>query len=156
MSIPVIAKIIRPIIRLSEFLTPVGDLLVRLWVAEIFFSAGLTKIQSWSTTVQLFTYEYSVPFLPPNVAALLGTGAELLFPVLLVLGFGGRLLIFLFFIYNIICVVSYHFLWTPEGSMGLDQHINWGLLLMMLMFHGSGKISLDHWLRKKHGHHLKC
>jgi len=39
--------------------------------------------------------------------------------------------------------------------MGLDQHINWGLLLALLMCHGSGKLSIDYWLRKKHGHTLQ-
>ena len=148
------AKVVRPFIKSMEFLTPFGDLLVRLWIADIFFKAGLTKIQSWDTTVTLFTYEYAVPLLSPEVAAFIGTAAELILPVLLVLGLGGRFCILLFFVYNAVAAISYPFLWTPEGQMGLDQHINWGLLIMMLMFHGSGKISLDYLIRKYHGHHL--
>lgn len=154
MSIKLIARIIRPFLQVFDFLTPLGDLLARLWVAQIFFLAGLTKLQSWSTTLALFEYEYHVPLLSPSVAAVLGTSAELILPVMLILGLGGRLTIFIFFIYNAIAVISYPFLWTQEGIAGLHQHIEWGLLLMLLMFHGSGKLSLDYWLRKRHGHHL--
>ncbi|MCX7121185.1 MAG: DoxX family protein [Gammaproteobacteria bacterium] len=148
------ATLVRPFIRAFNFLSPFGDLLARVWVAQIFFLSGLVKIQSWQTTLMLFEHVYHVPLLSPYFAAVLGTGAELILPVLLVLGLGGRFLILLFFIYNLVAAVSYHFLWTPEGSMGLAQHVNWALLLMLLMFHGSGKISLDYLIHKIHGHHL--
>jgi putative oxidoreductase len=93
--------------------------------------------------------------LSPTFAAILGTGAELILPVLLVLGLGGRLSIAIFFIYNMMAVISYHYLWTPEGAMGLDQHINWGLLLAMMMTRGYSKYSLDYWLSKKYGSLLR-
>lgn len=35
----------RPLLKTFDFLMPVGDLTVRLWVAHIFFKAALTKIQ---------------------------------------------------------------------------------------------------------------
>ncbi len=142
MSARFFAKLAHLFTKTLDFLTPVGDLIVRLWIANIFFKAGLVKIQSWSTTLNLFTYEYKVPLLSPEVAAILGTAAELILPVLLVLGLGGRFFIVVFFVYNVITALSYPFLWTPEGSVGLQEHINWGLLLMMLMLHGSGKITL--------------
>ena len=88
-------------------------------------------------------------------AAVLGTIAELVLPVLLVLRLGGPLMILIFFFYNAIVAISYPFLWTPEGTASLDQHINWALLLAMLMTHGSGKWSLDAWLRRRFGHHLE-
>jgi len=153
--IRLIAKILKPILVMFDFLTPLGDLVARIWVARIFFLAGIAKTMSWGSTVMLFTHEYEVPFLSPDVAAFLGTGAELLLPVLLVLGLGGRLTIFAFFIYNAIAVISYPFLLTADGAAGLYQHINWGLLLMLLMFHGPGKLSLDYWLKKRYGHLTK-
>lgn len=155
MPIRIIAKIIRPFIRSLEFLTPLGDLIVRIWIASIFFKSGLLKLESWNSTVNLFTYVYHVPLLPPYFAAVLGTVAELVLPILLVLGLGGRFCILIFFIYNAVAAISYPFLWTPEGYIGLQQHINWGLLLMMLMLHGPGKWSLDYWIRLRHGHHLQ-
>jgi len=155
MSVKFFAKLIRPLYKTLDFFAPLGYLAARLWVAYIFFAAGLTKIQSWDSTLMLFEHEYKVPFLSPTVAAVLGTGLELLLPLLLVLGLGGRLIIFLLFCYNLVAMISYPFLWTPEGRLGLDQHINWGLLLALLMFHGSGKLSLDYLIRKKYGHHLE-
>ena len=154
MTVRILAMIIHPFVVIMNFLTPIGDLIVRFWVANIFFQAGLLKIQSWETTINLFTYEYHVPLLSPHLAAVLGTGAELVLPILLVLGLGGRFIILIFFIYNLIAVISYPFLWTPEGWIALQQHINWGLLLMMLMLHGSGKLSLDYWLLGKFGSHF--
>lgn len=148
------AKLIRPFFCLLDFLAPVGDLLARAWVAYVFFTSGLVKIQAWQSTLMLFQNEYTVPLLPAKVAAVMGTGAELILPVLLFFGLGGRIMIFIFFVYNLIAMFSYPFLWTPEGALGLDQHITWGLLLALLMFHGPGKLSIDHWIRKVHGHHL--
>lgn len=149
-----IAKIIRPFIALLQFLTPLGDFIARIWVAQIFFTAGLVKVQSWDTTVTLFEYEYNVPILSPYLAAWIGTAAELVLPVLLALGLGGRFWIFALFVFNFVAAASYPFLWTPEGSTGLQQHIGWGVLLLLLMFHGSGKLSLDYWIHKKYGYLL--
>jgi putative oxidoreductase len=133
--------------QLLAFLAPLGDLAARIWVAGIFFKSGWLKVTSWQSTLMLFTHEFNVPFLSPYVAALLGTGLELILPVLLVLGLGGRLSIVIFFFFNVMAVISYPFLMTPDGVQGLVQHINWGLLLALLMFHGSGKLSIDHWLK---------
>lgn len=152
--IHVSAAIIRPFVRLFNALSPIGDFLARLWVAKIFFLSGLVKLQAWQSTIMLFAHVYKVPFIPSYLAAILGTGAELILPVLLVLGLGGRFVILIFFIYNIICMISYPYLWTSNGVAGMDDHINWALLLMLLMFHGSGKLSLDYLIHQIHGHHL--
>lgn len=139
-------------LKILECLKPLGDLAARFWVAKIFFHAGWLKVTSWSSTMMLFSNEFRVPLLSPYWAALLGTTAELVLPVLLVLGLGGRFSIFVFFMYNLIAVISYPFLWTADGGQALAQHINWGLLLALLMFHGSGRWSLDYWIRAKVGH----
>ena len=64
-------------------------LAARLYVAQVFFSAGLTKLRDWDTTLALFADEYHVPLLPPAVAAVAGTAGELVLPLLLALGLGG-------------------------------------------------------------------
>ena len=53
-------ELIRLAIRWLNALAPIGDLLIRLWVANVFWKSGLTKIQSIDTTLTLFRYEYSV------------------------------------------------------------------------------------------------
>ena len=145
-------KILRPIFHWINHFKHVGNLLARLWVADVFLKSGLSKIQDWNTTIVLFKYVYSTPLMSAQFAAYVGTAAEFILPVLLVLGLGGRIAILLFFLYNLMCAISFHFLWTPAGSAGLDDHVMWGLLLMMLMFYGSGKISIDHLLHKRYGH----
>jgi putative oxidoreductase len=120
-------------------LAPVADLAVRLWVAPVFFRAGLVKLQSWQTTLLLFENEYQVPLLSPQAAAWLGTGAELVFPVLLALGLAGRFAAVALFIFNVVAVVSYPAL---QGA-GLEQHYVWGILLLVSATRGPGALSLD-------------
>ncbi|MDQ2695009.1 MAG: DoxX family protein, partial [Pseudomonadota bacterium] len=131
---------IRPVYRFLDFLAPVADLLVRLWVANVFFKAGLTKMQSFDTTVLLFTYEYQVPLLPPAAAAFLGTAAELTLPVFLALGLAGRLSAAALFMFNIVAVISYPAL----NAAGLLDHALWGILLLVTVLHGPGRLSVDY------------
>jgi putative oxidoreductase len=46
-------ELIRFAIRGLNALAPIGDLLIRLWVANVFWKSGLSKIQSVETTLQL-------------------------------------------------------------------------------------------------------
>ena len=139
------AKYARPVIRGFDFLSPLLDLGIRLWVANVFWKSGLTKIASWDNTVLLFENEYQVPLLSPEVAAALGTFTELVFPVLLVLGLGGRFAAFVLFVFNYIAVISY-----PDlNPAGLKDHLYWGILLLVPLFHGPGKISVDHFIKRK-------
>lgn len=140
-------NVINPIIKGLDLLAPLADLGVRLWVANVFWKSGLTKIQSIDSTVLLFEYEYQVPLLSPTVAAYLGTFTELFFPILLVLGLAGRLGAGVLFVFNIIAVLSYPGL----NAAGLEQHQVWGLLLLVTLLHGPGKISIDHFIKRKWG-----
>lgn len=151
MAVTVIRRfVLNPVLKIIDKIGPFGDLLARVWVAKIFFMAGICKLENWNSTIMLFKEVYHVPLLQPELAAYLGTAAELILPVLLVLGLGGRFFIFVFFVYNVICVMSFDFLWTPAGRSGLDDHVNWGLLLLLLMIHGPGKYSLDYLIKKKY------
>jgi putative oxidoreductase len=135
----------RIIVVLETYLAPLLDLTVRIWLARVFFLSGLTKIQSWDSTLSLFENEYSVPFLPPELAAYMGTFTELFFPVLLVLGLGTRFAAGVLFVFNIIAVLSY-----PDlGEVGLKDHQYWGLLLLFPLLHGPGKIAIDHFIRRR-------
>jgi len=138
--------IARGAVRLLELLAPALDLVIRVFVASVFFKAGLTKIVSWDTTLALFENEYMVPLLPPAVAALLGTCVELGAPVLLVLGLGTRLSALVLFVFNIVAVISY-----PEiGEVGLKDHQMWGLLLLVTLLHGPGTLSIDHLVSRRY------
>ncbi len=129
-------------------LTPLVDLLIRYDVASAFFKSGLTKIESWDKTVFLFQEEYHVPLLPPEVAAFFGTFGELVFPPLLLLGLASRFAALSLSFVNIVAVVSYwHVLGKNEAA--LASHFYWGVLLAVTLLHGPGKLSLDHWIRRR-------
>jgi putative oxidoreductase len=138
---PAIARLIAAV----ESLQPLAQLAARLYVAKVFFWSGLTKLRDWETTVALFTDEYHVPLLPPEVAALLGTFGELAFPVLLVLGLAGRFAALGLFVVNAVAVISLQEIAEPA----LMQHVFWGSLLIGLVLWGPGRWSLDHLLFKR-------
>ena len=126
------------------------DLGIRVLVARDFFLSGLTKIRDWDTTLALFQDEYHVPVLPPELAAIGGTFGELFFPVLLVLGLGTRFAAFGMSVVNVMAVVSYwHVLMDLEPALAM--HTTWAILLLVPLFHGPGKLSLDAWIWRRWG-----
>jgi len=134
------------------FLIPLGDLIIRLWVARVFLLAGLSKCQSWTSTLYLFDNEYSVPFLSSTIAAPLAAGVEIIGSICLALGVFGRVPAFMLFIFNFFAVMCYPYLWTAQGYVGFKDHVAWGLMLMVIMLHGPGKLSLDYlfsWILKR-------
>ena len=42
---------------------------LRVAVATVFWNSGMAKLADWNATISLFTDEYRVPVLPPDVAA---------------------------------------------------------------------------------------
>jgi putative oxidoreductase len=130
-------------------LAPIADLAIRIWLFKAFFFSGWLKTKNWQSTLSLFQNEYQVPLFPPEVAAYLGTSLELTLPTFIVLGLFGRLSALGLFVFNIIILFSYPFLWTDDGINGLHQHITWGLLILTIMVHGPGKISIDYLLNRK-------
>lgn len=130
-----------------EKLQPLAQLLARFYVGKVFFLSGLTKIRDWETTIALFQDEYHVPLLPPEAAALMGTTGELLLPVLLVLGLGGRFAAMGLFVLNIVAAISLADI--PEAA--LQQHVFWGSLLAALVLWGPGRWSVDHLLSRRIG-----
>lgn len=134
---------------LPEYLAPVMDLGLRLYLANVFFKSGWTKIQSWDSTLYLFNDVYHVPLLPPDVAATMAASAELGLSVMLVLGLLGRFAASGLFILNIVAVISY----ADLSEAGLNQHLSWGILLGVLLILSRGQWSVDalleKWLRKR-------
>ncbi|WP_430417965.1 DoxX family protein [Methylibium petroleiphilum] len=127
--------------RVLEALQPAAQLAARVYVGAVFFRSGLTKIADWDTTLALFQDEYKVPLLPPHLAAILGTGGELVLPVLLVLGLFGRFGALGLSVMNVVAVLSLE----EIAPAALQQHVFWGSLLAALALWGPGKWSLDAW-----------
>jgi putative oxidoreductase len=124
-----------------DALQPLAQLLARAHVAKAFFLSGLTKLRDWDITLALFEDEYHVPLLPPELAAWMGTGGELVLPLLLLLGLGGRFAALGLSVVNVVAVLSVGDL--PPAAFG--QHLLWGSLLAGLALWGPGRWSVDAW-----------
>ena len=115
-------------------------LVQRLGIAGVFFLSARTKVEGWFTisdsTYELFRYEYALPLVPPELAAVAATVSEHLFSLLLVLGLFTRLsaaallgmtLVIQLFVY-------------PDAW---PTHLTWAGLMLPLIAMGGGKWSLD-------------
>ena len=117
---------------------------LRFAVATVFWNSAMTKLANWETAISLFTEEYKVPLLPPELAAYMAATIELTTPVLLVLGLATRpAALVLLGMTTVIEVFVYPQAWPT--------HIQWAAMLLVLLFRGPGKLSLDHLLRQRLG-----
>ena len=128
-------------------------LLVRVYVGWVFLKSGWLKLQDWDQTLSLFESEYKVPLLAPHVAAYVGTAGELVFSVLVILGFAGRLSAIGLFAVNALAVISYaHVLFQEGSAAGLGQHYLWGFMLLVIVIYGPGALSIDGLLARRSGY----
>lgn len=121
----------------------------RFGIASVFFLSGRTKVEGILTikpsTYDLFASEYALPLVPSEWAARLATGAEHLFPILLVLGLFTRTsALALLGMTTVIEIFVYPDAWPT--------HLSWAGLLLLLVARGGGGWSLDHALRLWRGH----
>lgn len=119
---------------------PLLVLLMRLWMAMVFWNSGLAKITNWSSTILLFKEEYNVPVISPEFAAYMSATVELTCPILLVLGFATRFATIPMLVMTAVIQFTYfHSL----------MHLYWAFLFATILFYGPGKFSIDAWMRKK-------
>ena len=138
--------------KINEWAGSLLGLAIRLFVGWQFFKSGMVKISDWGATLALFQNEYQVPVLPPVLAAFMGAGGELLFPVLLAIGLISRPAALGLFFVNAMAVISYPALFELECPAAINDHFYWGALLLVPIAFGPGKFSLDCWLeRRAHG-----
>ena len=132
----------------SDIMVHGFDLVVRLYLLKVFFQSGLTKIQSWQSTIDLFAYEYSVPLLPPEVAAYMATAGELILPVLILFGLMTRPAAIGLFILNAVAAYAYA-LTDFYNFTGMLDHILWGAMILVYVLYGPSPLSIDNLLSKK-------
>jgi putative oxidoreductase len=122
------------------------QLFARVVIAHVFWASARTKVDGFAIredTYLLFAEEYRVPLLPSDLAAVLATIGEHVFPVLLVIGLAtrfaalaliGMTLVIQFFVYPDA--------WWPVHSL-------WLAILVVILARGPGKLALDHWIARR-------
>lgn len=118
-------------------------LIQRLGIAAIFFYSARTKVDGLFTisdsTYELFRYEYALPLVSPELAAVAATISEHLFSVMLVIGLGTRFAAFALLVMTMVIEVFVY----PDAW---PTHLSWAGLLLPLIAMGGGRISLDRML----------
>lgn len=129
---------------LSRYFSPLVDLAIRLYMANIFFKSGWLKFQNymngdWDSTIFLFTEVHPVPYFTPETAAILGTAGELGLSTLLALGLFGR-----FGAFGLLVMTG-----VIQTVMPTPQvHIIWAIMLATIFARGAGALSVDGFLKR--------
>src|SRR5262252_1935887 len=114
---------------------------LRVAVATVFWNSAMAKLANWDTTIELFTDDYKVPLLPPEIAANLALSIELTTPVLLVLGLLTRAAaLVLLGMTAVIEIFVFPLAWPT--------HIQWAAMLLVLLCRGAGRFSVDEWIAR--------
>lgn len=132
----------------------------RFSIAAVFWKSGQTKIQGFAidlvngeftmgwprlsdSVVDLFRDEYQLPVVLPEIAATMAATAEHLFPIFILLGFATRLSAL-----ALLCMTMVIQLFVYPDAY--PTHGTWAAVLLYLMIHGPGKLSLDHWIARRY------
>ncbi|MDF1719215.1 MAG: FAD-dependent oxidoreductase [Minwuia sp.] len=134
LPLPLVATLSRLWQWSDQYLAPAWLLLLRGWIAWIFFASGLTKIDDFENTVLLFQYEYAVPVISPVLAAYLAAFFELAAPVALFIGFLARLSTLPLIVMTLVIQLTY---------LDHADHFWWMAILGLVALRGPGPLSLD-------------
>lgn len=137
---------------LGRFPAPLTQLALRFALAVPFWRSGLTKwdgfLELSSSAELLFAYEFQLhlfgrtyPYPFPALAAWLAGVAEIVLPVLLVIGLGTR-----FAALGLLLMTLVIQLTVPEGWASF--HLPWAAMALAVMTWGPGPLSLDQLLAR--------
>ncbi len=132
--------------KLQTYVEPLVLLGLRLKMADFFYTSGKLKLDNflegrWEDTVAQFRDIYPVPGLPAEIAAPMGTAAEVGLSVLVLIGLFGRLasvgMLALAF-------VIYYTHMHNIDTLGPFVEMQWVILVVaVLIVRGPGPISVD-------------
>lgn len=125
--------------RVTGFGWSLLDLLIRLVLAQQFFVSGLLKITDWQNALYLAEHEYPVSWMDPVTAAYLGAAIEVVCPLLLAAGLFTRYISIPMLILLLVEQFNYN---------AVDSQLYAAALLIWLIIHGAGAVSLDSLVRR--------
>ena len=133
--------------------------IARFSIAAVFWKSGQTKVEGFvidliggefslgwprlsDSAVALFKDEYHLPLIAPEIATPLAAFAEHFFPLLILLGLAARLsALALLGMTAVIQMQVYPGAYPTHGV--------WAAVLLYLVAHGPGKVSVDHWIAQR-------
>ncbi len=133
--------------------------IARFAISAVFWKSGQTKIEGltidlvdgtfqlgWprlaDSTIPLFTSEYHVPLLSPDVAAHISAFAEHFFPALILIGLATRFSAMALLGMTLVIELFVY----PDAY---PTHGTWAAVLLYLMATGPGKVSIDHFITRR-------
>ncbi|MFT7400769.1 MAG: putative oxidoreductase [Hydrogenophaga sp.] len=135
--------------------------IARFSIAAVFWKSGQTKIEGLAidivsgnftlgiprlsdNAIFLFKEEYKLPFLPPEIGATMAALGEHILPIFILFGLATRLsALGLLGMTMVIQIFVY-----PDAY---PTHGTWAAVLLYLMAHGPGKLSIDAWIARRYG-----
>jgi NADH dehydrogenase FAD-containing subunit/uncharacterized membrane protein YphA (DoxX/SURF4 family) len=124
---------------MEKTLWPLLDLVIRLWLAQVFFVSGVLKAANWENALNLAANEYPVSWLDPVAAAWLGVSIELGGSILLALGLFSRAAAAAMLILALVIQFNY---------LAFDSQLFWAALFGWYVVRGVGPLSLDRTLAR--------
>jgi putative oxidoreductase len=139
---------------LETLVEPLFNLGLRVWVGWTFFKAGLARVNSWGGQEYLFSEVHPLPVLPPKVWAAITMSAELVLPVLLVVGLFTRVpalgLLIMAMVIEFVLGSA-----TVGESLKGDPikishaiHYSWMIAMAYVTIRGGSTLSLDRLLKR--------
>jgi putative oxidoreductase len=123
-------------------------LIARVSLAAVFWMSARTKVAEGTlvslsdNAVWLFSEEYKLPLLPPEIAAHLSLVGEHLFPILLVIGLASRFAALGLLVMTLVIEVFVY-------PAAYPVHGPWAVCCLVIMIHGPGILSLDHLIKRR-------
>jgi NADH dehydrogenase/putative oxidoreductase len=124
---------------LARVAWPYVELLMRWWLAKVFFFRGLAAAMDFPGALEAARFEYPGHFMSSVAATYAGTWIELLAGVLLAAGFMTRYAALALLVIS----VGIQFAYQP-----FDSQLFWIALFTWFAIYGAGPISLDNLLRR--------
>jgi putative oxidoreductase len=135
-------------------------MLARFSIAMVFWQSGQTKVEGFAidlisgtftigmprladSTIFLFSSEYNLPLLAPELAARLAVFAEHFFPLLILLGFATRFSALALLLMTLTIQLFVY----PDAY---PTHGTWAAILLMLMARGPGAFSIDQLIARRY------
>ncbi len=148
----------------DRFGTWSADLPLRLFLAWEFFESGWEKFNgnNWFADLQS-SFPFPFDHLPTELNWQMSMWAELILPLLLLLGLGTRLASAGLMVLTVVAIAAVHwpthwsslaelaqgYAITDQGFGNFKLPMIYLVALMPLLLKGAGQLSLDHWLKAR-------